>query len=306
MESPRPEAPASAVDASVNQLVADRLREAADLLDAQQANPFRARAYRRAADAVAALGDDLGDLVRRAGREGLLALPGVGPGIAAAIGEILATGRWRRLDRLRDAAAPEALFQRLPGIGPALARRIHETLGIDSLEALEVAAHSGRLATVPGVGPRRAAMLRAELAGVLGRRAPRRREPIPEPPVAMLLDVDEEYRRRAASGRLPRITPRRFNPAGERWLPLLHTRRGEWRFTALYSNTALAHRLGRTRDWVVLYFHAGRGPGGQCTVVTQTRGPLAGRRVVRGREDERGAHDPGRSPARPDGAATPR
>jgi putative hydrolase len=102
----------------------------------------------------------------------------------------------------------------------------------------------------------------------------------------MLLDVDREYREKAA--RLPRIAPRRFNPSGERWLPVLHTERGGWRFTALHSNTALAHHLGRTRDWVVVYFHADHEPEGQHTVVTETRGPLAGRRVVRGREAECG------------------
>jgi hypothetical protein len=67
---------------------------------------------------------------------------------------------------------------------------------------------------------------------------------------------------------------------------VLHTERAGWRFTALYSNTALAHRLGRTRDWVVVYFHTDHEPEGQRTVVTETRGPLAGQRVIRGRESE--------------------
>jgi hypothetical protein len=106
-----------------------------------------------------------------------------------------------------------------------------------------------------------------------------------EPSVATLLDVDREYRERR--DRLPRITPRQFNPGGKACLPILHTTRGPWRFTALYSNTALAHRLRRTRDWVVIYFHAGLRPEGRRTVVTETRGPLEGRRVVRGRETER-------------------
>jgi len=54
--------------------------------------------------------------------------------------------------------------------------------------------------------------------------------------------------------------------------------------TALFSNTALAHELGRTRDWVVIYFGREGGPEHQRTVVTEARGPLEGRRVVRGRE----------------------
>jgi hypothetical protein len=105
-----------------------------------------------------------------------------------------------------------------------------------------------------------------------------------EPSVATLLDVDREYRERR--DRLPRITPRQFNPGGKARLPILHTTRGPWRFTALHSNTALAHRLRRTHDWVVIYFHAGQHPEGRRTVVTETRGELEGRRVVRGRETE--------------------
>ena len=61
---------------------------------------------------------------------------------------------------------------------------------------------------------------------------------------------------------------------------------GGWRFTALYSNTARAHDLGKEHDWVVVTFHGPDGLEGQCTVVTETRGELAGSRVVRGREAE--------------------
>ena len=104
--------------------------------------------------------------------------------------------------------------------------------------------------------------------------------------MATLLDVDREYRAGAHTGALPTIAPRRFNPRNEAWLPVLHTRRGDWHFTALYSNTARAHELGRTRDWVVLYFHDEDHAERQRTVVTEQRGPLRGRRVVRGREKE--------------------
>ena len=106
-----------------------------------------------------------------------------------------------------------------------------------------------------------------------------------EPPIDDLLAVDAEYRRQADGDILPTITPRRFNPDNEPWLPLYITDRGGWRFRALFSNTALAHRLGRTRDWVVISFHDGF-TSGQRTVVTETMGDLRGRRVVRGRERE--------------------
>jgi choline dehydrogenase-like flavoprotein len=51
------------------------------------------------------------------------------------------------------------------------------------------------------------------------------------------------------------IAPNRFNPSGKSWLPILHTRRGEWHFTVLFSNTRRAYALNKTDDWVVVYFH---------------------------------------------------
>jgi putative hydrolase len=106
------------------------------------------------------------------------------------------------------------------------------------------------------------------------------------PEVNTLLEVDREYRLQAEQGQLQLIAPKRFNPDGKAWLPVLHTDRDGWHFTVLYSNTARAHELKRTRDWVVVYFYDDHHQEGQCTLVTESRGPLAGRRVVRGRELE--------------------
>jgi len=110
------------------------------------------------------------------------------------------------------------------------------------------------------------------------------------PGVGLLLDVDREYREKAASGVLKKIAPRLFNPDHNAWLPVLHTRFGPWRFTALYSNTYRAHELHRTHDWVVICFDDGEHGEGQQTVVTEWRGTLEGRRVVRGREAECATH----------------
>jgi hypothetical protein len=270
---------------ALDQKIAERLRRAADLLEAQGENPFRVRAYRRAAETVAGLDRSVEDIWREGGTRALEELPGIGPSLARAIVEMITTGRWAQLERLEGAVAPEALFASVPGIGPELARRIHDHLHVDTLEDLELAAHDGRLLTVPGLGPRRAAQIRASLAEILTRARPwRRGPPAEEPDVAVLLDVDEEYRRRAAAEDLSKIAPRRFNPKGEAWLPVLHTRRGPWFFTALFSNTARAHELGRIGDWVVIYFEKDDAVSGQRTIVTEQRGPLAGRRVVRGRE----------------------
>jgi putative hydrolase len=99
------------------------------------------------------------------------------------------------------------------------------------------------------------------------------------------LELDREYREKAQAGKLRLIAPRRFNPSGEAWLPVLHTRRGLRECTALYSNTARAHELGMTHDWVVIYCDDGTREL-TYTVVTAQRGVLQGKRVVRGREDE--------------------
>jgi putative hydrolase len=279
---------------SFNAQCADRLREAADLLEAQQANPFRVSAYRKAATTVLGLPQDVAVIAAHEGLPGLEALPSIGRGIAAALLEMTRTGRWIQLERLRGNADPVQLLTVVPGLGHRLAERIHEELHVDTLEALELAAHDGRLESVPGVGPRRAAAIRASLQAMLSRSRPRRAArsagAVHEPDVGTLLAVDREYRRDAESGRLPTIAPRRFNPPGEAWLPVLHTERDGWHFTALYSNTALAHQLNRTRDWVVLYCYDDEQAEGQHTVVTETHGPLSGRRVVRGHEAECRAH----------------
>jgi DNA polymerase (family 10) len=269
-----------------NAHVADVLREIADALEQQSANPFRVGAYRRAAATVEGLDEELGERFDRDGLEGLVALPGIGEGIGRTIIEILVTGRSSRLENLRGTLDASSLFRTVPGIGATLAERIHDALQVETLEALEIAAHDGRLEQVPGVGARRAAAIRAALASMLGRRATRPREIIDGPSLNMLLDVDRAYRELAAAGKLPTIAPRRFNPEGKSWLPVLHTDRGEWHFTALYSNTARAHELGRTGDWVVIYFYDDHHREAQHTVVTETRGPLVGQRVVRGREAE--------------------
>jgi putative hydrolase len=268
-----------------NRQLADALREAATLLEQQGANPFRVQAYRRAAATLVTLQRDVGTILDQEGIAGVIALPTIGQSIAGAISEIVHTGRWMQLERLRGTTDPVQLFQSIPGVGARLAYTIHEHLHVDTLEALEVAAHDGRLETVPGIGPRRAAILRATLATMLRRPRIHRGPPLHEPSVAMLLDVDREYREKARQGVLTTIAPRRFNPEGTAWLPILHTQRDSWHFTVMYSNTARAHALGRTHDWVVGYFSRDDDHReGQRTIVTEVHGELAGQRVVRGRE----------------------
>lgn len=286
-----------------NQMIAERLREAADLLEGQGANPFRVGAYRRASGEIMSLEQEARTLFEREGAEGLIALPHVGKGIASVIVGLVTTGRWSLLERLRGEVSPEKLFTAIPGVGPRLADEIHHSLHVDSLEGLEAAIGEGRLLEVSGIGPRRAAAIGAALGQML-RRVPGRSAPVLKgPDVSLLLEVDGEYRTRAGEGTLPTISPHRFNPDGTHSIPVLHLTRRLWHFTALFSNTPRAHKLGRTGDWVVIYFYDDRHREGQHTVVTETAGPLAGQRVVRGRETEcigwygKGRQDPSPSPA---------
>jgi DNA polymerase (family 10) len=283
-----------------NEEIAALLERVAERLEAQGANPYRARAYRNAAATARTSPRPLVEILEAGGIAALDALPGIGPTIASHVAEIARRGGLTLIERLEGALDPEALLGTVPGIGPALARRLHLELGVESLEELEVAAHDGRLEALPGFGPRRVRAVRESLASILGRssklRARRQRwleagrdeaarRAAPHPSVEALLDVDAEYRARASRGELPMIAPRRFNPKKRAWLPVLHAHREGWHLTALYSNTARAHALGRTQDWVVIFYER-NGDEDQCTVVTERGGPQAGRRVVRGREAE--------------------
>jgi hypothetical protein len=271
---------------TVNAEVAARLEEVARILNDQGANPFRVDAYRRAAMTIRRITKPVSEIVRTEGIEGLRQLPGIGETLARTIWQTVVSGRMPMLERLRGEADPVALLASVPGIGKVLAERLHEELSIDTLEDLEAAAHDGRLADIAGLGEKRITGIRDSLAHRLGRVRDRAlwHEP-DESSVDEILDVDREYREQAGRGLLRTIAPRRFNPEHKSWLPVLHTHRGKRHYTALFSNTARAHAMGRTRDWVVLYYDRGQGER-QCTVITSQRGPLEGKRIVRGREAE--------------------
>jgi hypothetical protein len=266
-----------------NRSIAKRLLEHADFLESQEANIYRVRAYRQAAQTVMSEQRPVAEIVASQGRKGLEALPGIGSHLSFAIDSLVRTGELRTISGDTGHIDPERLLTSLPGIGPLLARRIHDELGITSLEEMERAAYDGRLSQVE-IGPKRLRGIMDALAGRLSRsRLP---DPIRgEPRVAEILAVDTEYRRGAEENELPTLSPNRFNPHNEPWLPLLAVRRNGWNYRARYSNSALAHRLGRTQDWVLVSFDDGV-VSGQRTVVTESQGKFRGQRVVRGRERE--------------------
>jgi DNA polymerase (family 10) len=273
-----------------NQTIAGQLDSIAELLEAQNANPFRVRAYREAAQTVRTLGEPASVLLEKEGRAGLCRLPTIGESISRSIEQLIHTGKINLLEQLRGETSPERVLATVPGIGPKLANRIHEKLGIETLADLEAATYDGRLEQVEGFGRGRVRGVRESLAGRLHRRpiAVERLRPQPttdQPPVAELLDLDRDYRTKVKEDRLPKVAPRRFNPTGQPWLPILHTERGQSHYTVLFSNTARAHELGTIRDWVVIYRDDHNGAG-QWTVVTARYGALQGKRVVRGRDSE--------------------
>ncbi|MBZ0289038.1 MAG: DNA-binding protein [Anaerolineae bacterium] len=274
-----------------NDEIAAILDDIGDLLEKQESNAFRVRAYHQGATSIRATKESVAVYVHKGETEALEAIPNIGEGLARLIEEYVTTGRSNLLDRLQGEITPESVFNRVPGIGAEFAHRIADQLDIQTLEELEQAAHDGRLGLVKGFGPRRVEAIKASLAGLLGQAAARRRQSSQtlqkpdEPSIQQLLEIDAEYRRRGEAGQLKMIAPRRFNPEQKAWLPVLHVDREGWSYTVLYSNTARAHELDKTHDWVVIYFER-NGKEKQRTVVTGTGDELKGKRIVRGREDE--------------------
>jgi len=125
--------------------------EIADLLEIEQANPFRIRAYRNAARIVGELGRDVRVMIERG--EDLTELPGIGTDLAAKIREIVATGKCRALEKLH-AELPPAIGDLLhvQGLGPKRVRTLWHDLDIQTLEQLARAARDGRIRALPGFG----------------------------------------------------------------------------------------------------------------------------------------------------------
>jgi DNA polymerase (family 10) len=145
-----------------NAAIADRLETYASLLDLAEASPYAARAYRRAADLIRATQAPVAELVR-AGRA--RELRGVGPGIDAKLRELVSTGTIAELDELEREVEPELVgLGRFLGLAPRRAVEIGRALGVRSAREFREAAEAGRLASVPGVGPKTERRLVAALA----------------------------------------------------------------------------------------------------------------------------------------------
>lgn len=134
--------------------VAGVLEQIAACLELQGENAFRVRAFRTAAKSVRGLAVEADQALADGS---LAATKGVGPATVGIVKELVETGRCGLLDRLREEIPPGMLdMLRISGLGVSRIRTIHERLKIDTLAELEDAARDGRLAGLPGFGPRTA------------------------------------------------------------------------------------------------------------------------------------------------------
>ena len=134
-----------------NEDVAAAFDEMAELLAIGGENPFRVRAYQRAAQLVRALPRALAEYQ---GTKELDELPGIGADLAGKIDELLRTGKLGALEQLRR-QVPAGLrdLLRLPGLGPVRVRALNAKLGICSVEDLRLALAAGKLKKIRGFGP---------------------------------------------------------------------------------------------------------------------------------------------------------
>jgi DNA polymerase (family X) len=163
-----------------NRRIADRLEALASLLELAEANPYTARAYRRAAETIRATPAPVAELVR-SGR--VRELRGIGPGIDARLRELVETGEIAELAELERDLAPALVgLGRYLGLTAKRSVEIARALGVRTPDELRAAAAAGRLQSVPGIGPKTEARLLEALA----------REAEPRPPRGLLLDRARE------------------------------------------------------------------------------------------------------------------
>ena len=188
-----------------NRQIADRLEAFATLLELVEANPYTARAYRRAAETIRGAGVPVAELARSGrARE----LRGIGPGIELRLRELVETGEIAELAELERELAPDLVgLGRYLGLGAKRSVELARALDVRTADEFREAAAAGRLRTVPGIGPKTEAQLLEALA----------RESEPRPRQGLLLSRAWELvggvaaaldgrggRRRAALARLLR------------------------------------------------------------------------------------------------------
>jgi DNA polymerase (family 10) len=137
--------------------VAQILRDIAGLLELRGENPFKSRAYEKAARAIESTPEDLGELVASGAHK---KLAGIGKAIAEKLEEMVSTGRCAYYEELRASLPPTLIdLMSIPGLGTKKILLLHERLGIATMEALEEAIRDGRVATLAGFGEKTGAKI---------------------------------------------------------------------------------------------------------------------------------------------------
>jgi len=143
---------ANAIQPLTNAQVAETFELLADLLEFQDANPFRVRSYRNGARAIRDLSDSLATMVSEDPAR-LRKIPGIGEAIAAKCLTLLETGHLPQLVELQQQVPPSVLaLLRIPGLGPKKAAALFRELGVQTLEALEQACREGKVRALKGFG----------------------------------------------------------------------------------------------------------------------------------------------------------
>ncbi len=232
-----------------NQQVAAALREMADHLQHLGESSFRVAAYRRGAAAVARLQRDLADLFADEGEAGLRQIPGVGKLLARSIARMVRGRRLTKLERAQAGRSRRTTVAQFAGHWTATGRKGWAGPCIPT--RWKKCCRRVRWSAAPRAGAWRqtpAGDSRESGVAVASFRSLSTVGSAEEPPVEDLLAIDGEYRRKAAEGRLPRATPRYFNPTGSAWLPVLRTVRNGRSYSAHFANTARSHQLGSFRE----------------------------------------------------------
>src|SRR5437667_4683332 len=137
-----------------NAEIARLLSDVADLLEISAGNPFKVRAYRNAARTVADHPDPIAELVS-GGEFDITELPGIGGGIAKEITALVQTGTLPQRQQLVTRVPPVLLeLMLIPGLGPKRVKLFHEKLKVNSVADLKDALEKGKIAKLPGFGPK--------------------------------------------------------------------------------------------------------------------------------------------------------
>src|SRR3989339_225461 len=141
-----------------NKEIASIFNQIAELLEIKQDNPFKIRAYQRAARNLESLSVDLTDVYRSGGLKALQEIPGIGHDLSLKIEEYLKTGKIASQKALAR-EFPKGILEliNIPGMGPKTAQLLYKKLGIDSLNKLKMAAQAGKLQHLPGMGEKKEA-----------------------------------------------------------------------------------------------------------------------------------------------------